>query len=53
MISGFFDMFCCGCCYPDQGDLLEGIVIWFVIREGIEPIKKVSSLLLFSVKRFL
>ena len=29
-----------------QGNLLKGIVIWFVRREGIEPIKRVSSLLL-------
>ena len=28
----------------DQGNLLKGIVIWFIIREGIEPIKRVSSL---------
>ena len=28
----------------EQGNLLEGIVIWFVRREGIEPIKRVSSL---------
>ena len=26
-----------------QGNLLKGIVIWFVIREGIEPIKRVFS----------
>ena len=36
-----------------QGILLKGIVIWFVIREGIEPIKRVSSSLLFSVTHFL
>ena len=28
----------------DQGDLLKGIVIWFIRREGIEPIKRVPSL---------
>ena len=37
----------------DQGNLLKAIVIWFVRRKGIEPIKSVSSLLLFSVPCFL
>ena len=32
-----------------QGNLLKGIVIWFVRRDGIELIKGVSYLLLFSV----
>ena len=26
-----------------QGNLLKGILIWFVRRKGIEPIKRVSS----------
>ena len=37
---------------PPQGNLLKGIFIWFVRREGIKPMKKVFSLLLFSVTRF-
>ena len=37
----------------NQGNLLKGIVIWFIRREGIEPIKRVSFLLLFSVTCFL
>ena len=40
-------------CPVGQGNLLKGIVIWFVRREGIESIKRASSLLLFSVTRFL
>ena len=32
-----------------QGNLLKGIVIWFVRRESIEPIKRVFSNVLFSV----
>ena len=32
----------------DQGDLLKGIDIWFVRREGIEPIKRVPSLFSFQ-----
>ena len=31
-----------------QGNLLEGIVIWFVKREGIEPTKRVFNYVLFS-----
>jgi hypothetical protein len=37
----------------DQGNLLKDIVIWFVRREGIEPIKSVFSYVLFSVTHFL
>ena len=37
---------------PDQGNLLKGIVIWTVRREGIEPIKRVLAYLLFSVTLF-
>jgi hypothetical protein len=36
-----------------EGNLLKGIVIWFNGREGIEPIKRVSSLFLFLVTSFL
>jgi hypothetical protein len=36
-----------------QGNLLKGIVIWFVRRKGIEPIIRISSLLLVSVIHFL
>ena len=47
-------LFCCGAVLPGllQGNLLKGIVIWFVRREGREPVKSVTSLLLFSVTRF-
>jgi hypothetical protein len=31
----------------EQGNSLKGIVIWFVRRQGIEPIKSVSSPTLF------
>ena len=31
-----------------KGNLLKGIVIWFIRSEGIEPIRRVSSLLLSS-----
>ena len=44
MIIGNFEYFSL-----KQGKLLEGIVIWFVKREGIESFKRVSSRLLFSV----
>ena len=37
----------------EQGNLSKGIVIWFVRREGLEPIKKGSSYLLFSLTLFL
>ena len=33
----------------DQGNLLKNIVIWTVRREGIEPIKRVFTFVLFSV----
>ena len=34
---------------PDQGsNLLKGIFIWFVRREGTEPIKRVFSYVLLS-----
>ena len=36
-----------------QGTLLKGIVIWMVRKEGIEPIIRVFTYVLFSVTRFL
>ena len=33
---------------PDQGNLLKSLVIWFVRREGIEPIKRIFSYALLS-----
>ena len=33
---------------PSQGNLSKGIVIWVVRREGIEPIKRVFTYVLFS-----
>ena len=32
----------------DQGDLLKSIVMWFIRSEGIEPIKRISSLFSFQ-----
>ena len=33
----------------EQGNLLKGIVSWFIRREGIEPIKRAFTYVLFSV----
>ena len=37
----------------EQGNLLNGIVICMVRKEGIEPIKSVFTYVLFSVTQFL
>ena len=41
--------------FPDGvilGNLLKGIVIWTVRKDGIEPIKRVLTYVLFSVTHF-
>ena len=36
--------------HPGQGNILKGFVMWVVRRESIEPIKRVFTYVLFSLR---